>query len=335
MRHQVIGCGLIAVTLAAVTTAATVSQDAKATEILAATRKAIGNNRLDSLKTLTVQATMQRNVGNFQSQAEVEMLLEMPDKFVRSDVASGMMNMNIRTGFNGERAIVPAGARALPGGGMVITMGGPGAAAHGMGAEAEKPTPEQLEQMNKASLRNSRQEISRLTLGWFGTVHPSMRAQYTYVGEAESPDGKAYVIEAKDEDGFAARLFIDQNSKLPLMVTYQGRQRQVMTSGAAGPGTPRVTTSGGCTMTRQLTEEEAKKLREQTDKNVADLKTLTSQSAPMVEYLVFFEDWREVDGINFPHVIRRGSKGTTDEEWTISKVKFNAKIDAKKFDTKQ
>jgi hypothetical protein len=339
MRYQMIGCGLIAVTCAAVTTAASVSQDGKAAEILAATRKAIGNNRLDSLKTLSVQASMQRNVGNFQSQTEVEMLLEMPDKYVRSDVSSGMMNMTITTGFNGAKAIMPAGARALPGGGMVITMGGPGAAAHNAGAEAEKPTPEQLDQMNKASLRNYRQEISRLMLGWFGMVHPSMRAQYTYVGEAESPDGKAYVIEAKDEDGFTARLFIDQNSKLPLMVTYMGRQRQVMTSGVSvQPGGARVTTSngavasGGGTSTRQLTEEEAKKLKEQTEKNVADLKTLTSQSAPMVQYSLFFEDWREVDGINFPHVIRRGSNGTTDEEWTISKVKFNGKIDARKFD---
>ena len=53
----------------------------------------------------------------------------------------------------------------------------------------------------------------------------------------------------------------------------------------------------------------------------------------MVQYSLFFDDWREVDGINFPHVIRRGSNGTTDEEWTIGKVKFNGKIDAKKFDT--
>ena len=62
---------------------------------------------------------------------------------------------------------------------------------------------------------------------------------------------------------------------------------------------------------------------------------MSGQPAPMVDYTLFFDDWREVDGINFPHVIRRAAKGTTDEEWTINKVKVNAKLDAKKFETKQ
>ena len=325
MRYQVIGCSVIAVMLLAGTTT-TLAQDAKATEILAATRKAIGD-KLGSLKTLSVEANMQRNVGNFQSQADVEMLFDMPDKYLRSEVSSGMMNMTLSTGFNGDRAIMPAGVRALPGGGMVITMGG-GAAAHQ--PEAEKPTPDQLEQMNKNSLRSYRQEISRLMLGWFGTTHPSLTAHYTYVGEAESPDGKAYVIDVKGDDDFAARLFIDQNSKLPLMVSYQGRARQMMTSGM-GPGMTRVAGPGGGaggSTNRQLTEEEIKKLREQVDKNVA---SMAAQPPATVEYSLFFEDWREVDGINFPHVMRRATKGSTEEEWTIKKVKVNPRIDAKKF----
>ncbi len=49
---------------------------------------------------------------------------------------------------------------------------------------------------------------------------------------------------------------------------------------------------------------------------------------------LFFDDWREVDGINFPHVVRRAAKGATEEEWAISKVKVNPKLDAKKFETK-
>ena len=85
----------------------------------------------------------------------------------------------------------------------------------------EKPTPEQLEQMNKAMVRSSQTEASRLMLGWFAMAHPSINAQYTYAGEAESPDGKAYVIDVKNADSFAARLFIDEQTHLPLMVTYK------------------------------------------------------------------------------------------------------------------
>ena len=40
----------------------------KAAEILAAARKAIGDKKLDALKTLSVQASVQRNVGSMQMQ---------------------------------------------------------------------------------------------------------------------------------------------------------------------------------------------------------------------------------------------------------------------------
>jgi hypothetical protein len=53
--------------------------------------------------------------------------------------------------------------------------------------------------------------------------------------------------------------------------------------------------------------------------------------AQLVEFSYFFEDWRDVGGINFPHKIRRASAGETNEEWTINKVKVNPKIDPKKF----
>ena len=257
-----------------------------------------------------------------QTQTGVEMLVEMPDKYVRTDTMTNMMNATITTGFNGDRAIMPSGMRAMPGGGMVMTMGTPaGGAQHP--PQGEAPTPEQLAQINASSLKNYRQEVSRLMLGWFGATHPSLKSTYTYAGEAESPDGKAYVIDVKDADGFAARLFIDQNSKLPLMVTYQGRARTVMTAGAT-PGMTRVTgagSSGTQTTSRPLNEEDLKKLQAQA----------AAQPAAMVEYTLFFDDWREVDGINFPHVIRRAAKGATDEEWAISKVKVNPKLDAKRF----
>jgi hypothetical protein len=75
---------------------------------------------------------------------------------------------------------------------------------------------------------------------------------------------------------------------------------------------------------RELTDEERKKAQD-------DLQKQLQQESPMVEFSYFFEEWREVDGINFPHKIRRASAGETNEEWTINKVKVNPKIDAKKF----
>ena len=324
MRNQLIGFGMA---LVIATAAPAGAQDARAAEILAAARKAIGNGKLDGLKTLSVQASVQRNVGNMQMQTESEILLELPDKYLRSDLSSGPMSMAMSTGFNGDKAIMPAGASAIPGGGMVIRMGGPAGAIDPHAGE--KPTPEQQEQMNRAMVRNSRQDVSRVMLGWFAMTHPSLTAQYTYAGEAESPDGKAYVIDVKDEDGFTARLFIDQNSKLPLMLTYKGRQGRIVTNMNRQGGTRAATAAQA--PAQPLSEEEAKKQKAERDKQIADLKAEAAQPAPLVDFSLFFEEWREVDGINFPHVFRRASEGTTTEEWKINKVKVNPKIDAKKF----
>ena len=323
MRQQMIGIGVAAL-LVAGPVASAVIQDAKAAEILAASRKAIGDKKLEGMKSLSVQASIQRNVGNMQMQTESELLLELPDKYVKSDTSSGMLNMSMASGFNGDKAILPAGATATAGGGMMIRMGGGAAMADPHAGE--KPTPEQTAEMHRMSVRNSRQEISRLMLGWMAMTHPTLKVQYSYVGEAESPDGKAHVVEAKDEDGFAARLFIDQNSKLPLMVTYKGRQPRVTTNRMSGP---QIATTEG--RPRQLSEEDAKKLKAEQDKRINEIKAEAAQPTPMVDFSLFFDDWREVDGVNFPHSIRRASEGATTEEWKINKVRLNPKIDAKKF----
>jgi hypothetical protein len=287
------------------------SQDAKAAEVMAKTRKALGDRKLESLKTLTAQAAMDRNIGSMQTSSEIELFVEMPDKYLRSEVSRGMMNMTMNTGFNGGKAIMPGGGNMSvgPGGAMVIRMG-PGGAMHGDG---EKPTPEQLAQMNEGALRTARTDVSRMMLGWFGTAHPSLNAQYTYAGEAESPDGKAHVIDVKGNDGFEARLFIDQNNHLPLMVTYKARAPRIMTSG--GPGTmTRGAAPGGVNIQRE-TEAMARQAAEQ----------------PLSDFTLFFDDWREVDGLVFPHTMRRAVAGETTEEWTFGKVKVNSKIDPAKF----
>lgn len=321
MRMQKIGMALLAVSLAG-GTATALAQDAKAAEVLAKTRKAIG--KVDAIKALSVEASTSRNVGSMQMSSEVELLVEMPDKYLKREESRGMMNMTMATGFNGDRAIMPAGGASMaPGGAMVIRMG-PGGAIH----DAPKPTPEQLAQMSAATLRNARAEASRFMLGWMGMAHPALEAQYTYAGEAESPDGKAHVIDVKDADGFEARLFIDQNNHMPLMVTYKGRAPRVMTSGpmrvapGAAPGAG----------SRPPTEDERKKMQQDVEER---LRREVAES-PIVEFSLFFDDWREVDGVAFPHVMRRASGGETTEEWTITKVRINPKIDAKKFaaDTK-
>jgi hypothetical protein len=334
MRMQNFAAGLIALTaIAGVYPAAAAQEDKKAVEVLAGARKAIGGKKLDSLKTLSVQAAMQRNAGNFQMNSDLELFVELPDKYMRSESSSNaMVNMANTLGFNGDRPLKSNGPAGIaPGGGMMIRMGGPGGPAVGSG---EKPTPEQQRQIDRQMVRSARHDISRLMLGWFGMTHPSLTAQYTYAGEAESPDGKAYVIDVKNADGFAARLFIDEDTQLPLMLTYQGPQPRIITAGgprpAAGGAAPAPPAQPRQVSPQQMSEDERKKLAADADKQIREME---KQAPVMVEYTLFFDDWREEDGIKFPHALRRASGGTTTEEWTVNKVKVNPKIDPKKFET--
>jgi len=54
----------------------------------------------------------------------------------------------------------------------------------------------------------------------------------------------------------------------------------------------------------------------------------------MVDYTIYFDDWRTVDGVRFPHKMRRAMAGETTEEWTVTRVRINPKIDPGKFAVK-
>ena len=333
MNYRVLGSVAAAAAIAFAQPVAYVAQEVnKAIEVLAAARKAIGDKKLDALKTFSVQSSLQRNLSNTQISSDVEIVLDLPDKYLRQETPLGggmVLAGGGVSGFNGGRPLQKVGFGGAPGGGMIIRMGGMG----GPTPEGEKPTPEQLEQLTRTLVRSGQVEASRLMLGWFAAAHPAVSVQYTYAGEAESPDGKAFVIDVKNADNFNARLFIDQQTHLPLMVTYKGPQPRVMTAG--GPAMVSGPAAGGghvirseAPANRELTEEERKKMRADTEKQIQDLQR---QPPVLVDFALYFEDWRDAEGVKFPFKMRRASEGTTTEEWTVSRIKVNPKVDPKRF----
>src|SRR5947207_15983304 len=119
MNYKAIAPIVLAAGIAFAQPVAFIAQEAgKAAEILAAARKAIGDKRLDTLKTFSVQSALQRNVQTMQLNSDVEILIELPDKYLRSEASTGggMGGMMVSagggvSGFNGDRPLqkVPAG----------------------------------------------------------------------------------------------------------------------------------------------------------------------------------------------------------------------------------
>jgi hypothetical protein len=55
-----------------------------------------------------------------------------------------------------------------------------------------------------------------------------------------------------------------------------------------------------------------------------------AQAQPMTMDMTF-SDHREVNGIRLPHVITRGTNGTTTERWTVSRDRVNPSFNAETF----
>jgi hypothetical protein len=305
-------------------------------------RQALGGaKRLEALKTLAATGRTVRTMPNGSSmEGDFELALELPDKFVRRDVIAAMGNMSIYrlSGFNGDGVINETDTPPqLSTGNVVIHMrqAGPG------GVDASAMTPEQKEAARVAAVQAAKRDFSRLALGLLLTL-PSYPLTFTHAGTAESPDGTADVIDVKGE-GLAARLFIDQKTHLPLMLSWTDKEplrivRQV--GGPGGGGGNVVVMGGGGSFTAAAgtggqgakaaaapTAEELEKFKQQAAEQMKDAEA----KRKTVEYRLYYADYQAVDGVLLPHRIQSSVDGKPTEEITLEKIKLNQKIDARKF----
>jgi len=331
------------------------AQGGDADRILAAARQALGGDKkLDAVKSLAIEGRAMRiSPAGTSTESEFEVAIELPDKFMRRDVLANMGNMSIyrNSGFNGDGVIneIDAPPQLAGGGGNVVMFrsAGPGGSTMTFGSggttmSAAQQTPEQQEAARKAALVSTKQDFARMALGMFAKSPAAYPLAMTFAGQAESPDGKADVIEVKGEGDFTARLFIDANTHLPLMLSWMAKEPLTMSrSVSSGPGGATAVTVGGgggvshgamaapagqaprANMTPEEREALMKQLEEQRKEAEAKRR--------VVEYRLFYGDYRAVDGVQVPHRLQRSVDGKPVEEVTFEKVKVNAKIDAKKF----
>jgi hypothetical protein len=234
-----------------------------------------------------------------------------------------------------ERTMVLSGAtswedsqnRGGMGGGMRIVM------QTGPGPGGGQMTPEQI---NEVRTRRMRAQMYRLTAALLADAGTA----WVDAGVAESPEGKADILETKEETGRTLRLFIDQSSKLPLMVQYQDPKPVVMMSGGprgpGGPGGPGVPPpppppagapqAGGPPVPppAPMSPEEMQKRMEEIRRNPPQMGT----------YAYHLSDFKKVDGLMLPHKIETSLDGEPNEEWTIEKYRVNPSIKADFWDKK-
>ncbi len=299
-------------------------------DVLAAAKKALGGeDKVAGLKGLTAEGPFRRSMGGRDMEGTLSLTIVRPDRMRRvEEIAMGGMV----GGPMVERTSVLAGTTAWDdmanrggmgggmhgmGGGMQIVMRGPG---DGPGGPGGAPAMTEA-QMNEARVRRARVQLQR----YLAALVVEGPAAWTDAGIAESPDGKADILETKEETGRVLRLFIDRATHLPLMVQYQDPKPMVMMAGGpggpgrgrGGPGGPPPGAGPGGGRP-QMTPEEMQKRVEELRRNPPALGT----------YAMHLADYKKVDGVMLPHKIDISLDGQPNEEWTVEKYKVNPSIKA-------
>jgi hypothetical protein len=263
--------------------------DGNATRVMADARLAIGGDaKLNAIKTFVVTGRTRQVRGDNLVPIEFEIQAELPDKFARRDEFPAQDAGPTVTGFNGERYVQSPAPQPPP-----ARPGGP-----------PPPTAQQLEAAARAQLGAAKQDFARLVLGLFAASYPSYPLTFAYVGQAEAPQGRADVIDAKGANDFVARLFIDNKTHLPIMLSWQARQPPARGRGPAGappPGPPPAGAPAG-------------------------------GPPPPVENRLYFAEYRSFDGLQLPTRVRRAVAGDTTEETTFDRFRINGRVDPRRFE---
>ena len=267
---------------------------AKAQQLIAQSRAALGG---DKLKSLSVTGNYRRTFGQMEMAGELSYDLLLPDRMMKTETMNPAPSLEITRveTINGDDVWEDQQQRG--GGGMMIFRRGPG----GPGAD-----PQKAQTMMRQIVRS---DFALLAIGWLLTTPSSFPVEYSFAGEAESPDGKADVLEVKGPGGFAARLFLDQKTHYPLMVTYNGKK-------------PRIITQTAPLGAHRNPEEMEKRMKEG---EAEDAKQ------PDVEFRIYLSDYREVNGVSFPHKLTRSIENEVNEEMEIKTVKINPQLKPEKF----
>jgi hypothetical protein len=159
---------------------------------------------------------------------------------------------------------------------------------------------------------------------------------FTLAGVAEAPEGKADVVDVKGPGNFAARLFINSQTHLPLMLSWTTPASLVpVMPGQTPPATlpPGSVTfdAPGPAPTATATPEERQKYQQ----DMAAARAKAMQQAKPTENRIYYADYRDVDGLKLPFRIRRAVGATTTEETTFDRFRINAKIDPRKFEARK
>jgi hypothetical protein len=308
--------------------------DERAATVLADARAALGGETtLAAVRSFTTTGRTQRVQGNNLVPIEFEILVELPDKYLRKDEIPAQESAPTTIGFNGELLLqIPPPAPPPPRPGMPA------------------PPPGMFENMLTQRALTARQDFARLMLGMFATSFDAYPLTFKYIGQAEAPQGKAHVLEGTGESDFKIRFFVHMETSLPVMVSWSAPARPASAEATAGrPAAPGRVPAPSPSVPARSAKPPAPPAKPPAPsasvpappaKPPAPPASVPAPSSPAQasappEHRLYFADYRDVDGIKLPFRLRRGIGINTTEETTFDRFRLNQKIDPRRFEVRK
>ena len=284
MRKVCLGAGTLCVALAHV------SSQERLPPALIAARAAMGGAALDGVRTLRLVGRTSRDMGVLRLSGQVELRIAFPDRYVRLD----------RLGLGGTMSEMAVGFdRGRP----IQWASGPG----GIRIDPTALLPESARKPARQSAADAaRQDLALLLLG-LGIAIDAYPLEFSSGGRAESPDGTADVVDVRHGAALAARLFIDTQSRLPLMVSWQA---------------PDVLAA------RSLAPNRGRAASPPTD---SDMKEVLARVQASVEHRLYFSDYRRTGQVHWPFRVRRAVRQVLVEDLAFDTIEVNDVLDEDAF----
>ena len=314
----------------------------EAAAVLSGARDALGGEkRISAIKTVVASGRTRQLQGDNLVPIEFEISIELPDKYVRTDEIPARESGPNSRGFNGDGLIQSGDA---PGGGR---RGGPPPAPAAAGATAKPGAPNDASKPAPGNAGGAaagpppspaipvKQDFARLTLGMFATSFSSYPLSFGHAGQAEAPEGKADVLDVTGPGNFAARLFIDNKTRLPLMLSWTTPPNLVPV--VAGQKPPANLPPGSVTFETPMPPPDtaAPEVKKQFEADALAARKKAMASTRPTENRIYYADYRDVDGLKLPFRIRRAVGATTVEETLFDRYRINAKVDPRKFEVRK
>ncbi|MPZ17499.1 MAG: hypothetical protein GEV06_06260 [Luteitalea sp.] len=289
---------------------------AKAKEVLQAVNEAVGGAAVADLRSLAFEADTRRVFGERQMSSTFTMRVLFPDKFQRveeTERPDGTPGGTVTLTVNGQESWMEReGGGGFRGRGRGAREGGSGEAGAAQGGPGG---PAMGGSRGGGRGRAMHGEFYRALLGVLPSAAPLAGLTLAHVGEAQAPNGQTADVLDVAGDGFKARVFVDRQTHLLLMMTYQAPSFRGMRR--MGPQ------RGGSEDERRKALEEIRRERQ------------AQGPPPLVETQLFFSDYGDEGGVQVPHKIIRQVDDQVEEEWTITKVELNPDLEPEQFKDKR